>query len=427
MSHKLAFAPGNSLIAETAYPHLRMFLLHSSLCVLFFGMSIALAMSPNMESGGTGFMAVLLGLVMVLSLGLHSLNPAGGGLPGIFTLLILSEIFAGLPGLIYWQSGDDLRIGLSFAALLAIRCYIVFWALPTSRSHLHGSFERIVLSWALAATTLFAFGSLLVARAAGISLDSTARLSGEALGHWTNANTTGLYCAFGVLICIIARFIPIWIRLTAGGLTFYCLLLSQSRTAIATIIVSGICGLFVGRIWNWKSALLGICALLLALSFVDINESVDLLESNPTLAAISQRFTRQPGRGGDYARLDVIESGLEVWSRSPLFGVGFEAQDARFENGYLSLACEEGAIGLLLYLALIGLLCIQIMNMMQAGAGSDARELGGYLFCITVFVLVHGLGERTQGFQIGSVVSNVWALLVASALSTTHRPERSYR
>jgi O-antigen ligase len=316
---------------------------------------------------------------------------------------------------------------LSFAILLAIRTYLVFWGLPTSRSFLFGSFERIVLSWALVATTLFAIGSLMVARAAGITLGSSARLSGEAIGQWTNANVTGLYCAFGVLICIIARFIPMWIRLTAGGLAFYCLLLSQSRTAIVTIIVSGICGLFVGRKWNWKVAVLAVCALLLALSLVNVDESVDSLQSNPAIASITQRFLQPPGRNGEHARLDVIASGVEAWSRSPLFGSGYEAPDTRFENGYLSLACETGAIGLLLYLVFVGLLSMQIIRMLKTPAGSDTRELGGYLLCVTVFVLVHGIGERTHGFQIGSLVSNVWALLAASALGATLLPQRSVR
>jgi len=418
MSRKLAFAPGNSLTAETAHPHLRMFLLHSSLCVLFLGMLAAITLGSNMESEGMGmrFMPAVLGVVMVLSLGLHSLNPASCGLPGIFTLLILSEIFAGLPGLIYWQFGNDLRIGLSFAALLAIRSYIVFWSLPSSRSNLHGSFERIVLSWALATTTLFAFGSMMVARAAGITLGSSTRLSGEALGRWTNANTTGLYCAFGVLICIMSGFIPLWIRLAAGGLCFYSLLLSQSRTAIITAIASGVCGFIVVHKWSWKVVSLGVFGLLLAFSFVNVDESFDLLQSNPDIATFTKRFTRQPGKNGDKFRLDVIESGFDVWSRSPLAGVGYEAPEARFENGYLSLACETGAFGLLVYLFIVMLLGIQIYGMLRSPAGSVTRELGGYLLCVTVFVLVHGLGERTHGFQIGSLVSNVWAMLAASAL-----------
>jgi O-antigen ligase len=393
-----------------------MFLLHSSLCVLFLGMLAALTTSSNLENGGMRFMPAVLGVVMVLSLGNHSLNPAGPGLPGIFTLLIFSEIFAGLPGLIYWQSGDNLLIGLSFAVLLAIRSYIVFWSLPTSRTILHGSFERIVLSWALAATTLFAFGSLMVARSAGISLGSSARLTGEVLGYWTNANTTGLYCAFGILICIIARFVPLWVRLAAGGLCLYCLLLSQSRTAIIAILASGVCSFIVLHRWNWKVTSLGICGLLIALSFVNADESFDLLQSNPTLAAITQRFSEQPNQGGTKVRIDVLETGFEAWSRSPLFGLGYEVPEARFENGYLSLACETGAFGLLVYLFFIALLGMQIQGLLRSPADSATYNLGGYLLCVTVFVLVHGLGERTHGFQIGSLVSNVWALLAASAL-----------
>lgn len=415
-SSELAFAPRHFLNAEAAHPHLRMFLLHSSLCVLFFGMLVALTIGSNTDSGAIKFMPVVLGLVMALSLGSHSLNPASRGLPGIFTLLIISEIFAGLPGLIYWQFGKDLLMGLSFAFLLAIRSYIVFWSLPLLRSFFHGFFERIVLSWALAATTLFALCSIMVAKAAGISLGSSSRLSRQFVGQWTNANTTGLYCAFGILICIMARFIPLWIRLLVSGICLYSLLLSQSRTAIITLIVSGACALIVTHKWNWKLTLLTISGLLLATSLVDLNESFDFIQSNPALAPIMQRFMRQPGKNGDNQRLDVLKSGLETWARSPLVGIGYEAPDSRFENGYISLACETGVFGLLVYLFIIFLLCIHLQQMLQSPTESDTYKLGGYLLCTTVFVLVHGLGERTHGFQIGSLVSNVWALLAASAI-----------
>jgi O-antigen ligase len=218
-----------------------------------------------------------------------------------------------------------------------------------------------------------------------------------------------------------------WIRLSAGGLAFYCLLLSQSRTAIVTAIVSGICGLFVGRKWNWKAVLLGTCALALVLALVDVDGIVASLQSTPALVPIVQRFQQQPNRDISLERPSLIASGLEAWSHSPIFGLGYNAPDARFENAYLSLACETGAVGLLLYLLLVALLGVRIQGMLRTPAGSDTCNLGGYLLCVTVFILVHGMGERTHGFQIGSLVSNVWALLAASAFGATLLRQESVR
>jgi O-antigen ligase len=166
-----------------------------------------------------------------------------------------------------------------------------------------------------------------------------------------------------------------------------------------------------------KLTIFGIGALLLLATLLGLGASIESLESIPALGAIVQRFQQQPGTNGDQARLDIVAGGLETWSRSPAFGLGYEAPDSRFENGYLSLACETGTIGLLLYLIFVALVGIRIQAFLRTREGSDTREVGGYLLCVTVFILVHGMGERTHGFQIGTVMSNTWALLVASALA----------
>jgi O-antigen ligase len=414
MPHRHAIRFRDSISVESAHSRLRILLLHSSLCLLFVGMPFVVASSANQEgSGSTSIMAAILGAVTVLALALHTLSPPVGGISGIFAILIVLETLAGLPGLIFPGSGDSQMTGFAFIALLAARNYVCFWGLPAARPLLQISFDRFVLSWALAATTLFAIATLWVARTAGLSLGSSERMTGERLG-WVNANTIGVYCAFGLLICIIARFMPIWVRLAAGGLALYCLLLSQSRSAIITIILSGSCGFLVARKWNAKAIVLAMSALFLISALVDNSESFESIQSNPYLSAIVQRFQNSSGK--ESTRLEVISNGFDVWKNSPVFGLGYEAPDTRFENGYLSLACETGAIGLLLYLSFVALASIRSLGMLQVRAGSEAHELGGYLLCVTVFILVHGIGERTHGFQIGAIPSNVWALLAASVL-----------
>jgi O-antigen ligase len=226
-------------------------------------------------------------------------------------------------------------------------------------------------------------------------------------------------------VCIIAHFMPIWIRLVSGGLLLYCLLLSQSRTAIISIILSGGCSLFVTRKWNAKAAMLAVSALLLLFATVNMSESFESLQSNPYLGSIVRRFQNSSGKQN--TRLETVADGLDLWKSSPIFGLGYEAPGTRFENGYLSLACETGATGFLLYLSFVALLSIQNLKMLQAPAGSGTYELGGYLLCVTVFVLVHGMGERTHGFQIGAIPSNVWALLTASVLGSSQPIRRITR
>jgi O-antigen ligase len=369
--------------------------------------------------------ATIIGCTFIFVLVLAVWGTRRGSAPRrLFGFLVVLVTLSGLPGLA--SSGQIEYSGMIFFTLLAVRNYICFWGIPASVPASHGRAQRAVLIWTLAATTVVAVGSLLTAQRLGVSLGSSIRLTGENHG-WLNANTTGVYCAFGILICLIVDFFPAWIRLSIGILSAYCLILSQSRTAIVALLLAAITFMMLSIRRKQLPILL---ALSMVLIMTGAAEPIfEQAQSTPAVSAVIDRFTGARFNVDKTNRMETIEKGIALWESEPVFGVGYGRDDTHFENAFLSIACESGALGLSFYLMCLGLVLKRAWALAYSN-GEDARQLGKWLIAISVFILVHGLGERSHAFQIASPVSNCFALLSALAFrvacrSTTPRGLRT--
>lgn len=387
------------------------FPLQSTLGVLLLGMVMALLIpatnSSFSEASGPAMAVVLSACAAMTVFGLR--GKSGLQLPTAVWLIIVCITLAGIPGMAFDPAGAKDR-GLPFLILLMVRTYVCFFAIPLSLAAKSSLLERSLCKWALAITALISVGTILVAGRAGISLQSASRLAGKDNG-WINMNSVALFCAFGLLICVMATFIPRLFRLVIGVPALYCLTISQSRTAIVALTIS-VAVYYMISFRRRKAVSIAIVAVALLLMVLFFSNVASIVRSIPQLNAIADRFGGQLERGDDM-RSGVIQHGLEVWSQAPILGHGFNADDSHFENGFLSIACESGAIGLLLYLGFVGLGLNQIMRLMSTPEGTRSYTIGTYLLCITIFLLLHSIGERTHAFQIASPVSNIWAMLIA--------------
>ncbi len=394
-------------------------LLRLSLGTLFIGMISALVVMRTSVEAGEGpesGMAVVLGLSVALTFALDAwgmkLAPGEGNLVALVAAFTLS----GIPGLLLYPSNRVL-MGAEFCVLLAIRNYICFVGVPLSRIAAERPVERDVIGLALSATTAVAVGALALATRMGISFSSVARLTGEG-NAWLNANTTGLYCAFGVVVCTMAAYLPKWIRIPAGCLAMYCVVLTHSRTALVALFVT--LGVHLSIVYARRKAIgIYVAAVGLVLGVYSQTMLVATIESVPQLRSFASRF--QDVDVTEYeTRLDRAREGAGFVAGSPIVGRGYMAVGVRFEQAYLSIAAESGLLGLSFYIWLMTLVLFNGLRLLRRRGDPRARELGHYLVCTTTFILVHGLAEHSHGFQIASPVSNCWALL--AGIAATFQP-----
>jgi O-antigen ligase len=380
-----------------------------ALGILIVGMVGALLLSTaNGSFSLQAALALVLGATAAVALLLAVQGMSEHRLPGPIWAMLVCITLSGVPGMTL-NPNEAFDKNLPFLLLLVVRNAVCFFAIPLSLAAQRSRLEDSLCKWALAAAAIVAVTTLWVTDRAALSLQSTTRLSGTATG-WLNGNTTAACCAYGLLVCAMAKFIPRQIRLFLALPMLLCLLLTQSRTAMAALAIS-LGTLFVISYRRRTAVAVAIVSMALVLT-VFFWQNVASLSAIPVLNSIVNRLQGPTGYGDDM-RAAVIQNGLDTWSQAPIFGQGFNAQDTRFENGYLSLACETGAIGLLLYLGFVALVGLQIRRLLATPDNSRASMVGRYLLCTTVFVLVHGLGERSHAFQLGSFVSNIWAMLTS--------------
>jgi len=388
--------------------------MHLSLATLLFGMVAALVYLTATASGKppeTTMVAVLAGAVL-FTLALDAWGMLRAPRLMAVQVLVVAITLSGAPGLLLHPAGEMLT-GMTFLLLLGLRNYICFAGIPQSRIAATRPAERAILWWFLGVVVVVVVGALSTANRIGISLNSAARLTGEG-NAWLNANTTGLYCAYGVVVCAMASFVPWWIRLSVAAPALYCIILTQSRTSFAAAIVAFGVNLVIvyarRKLLGIGVAVCGVCAL-----FLWQNSLLSLIDSVPHF--VSSLNVAQDFSGTANTRVETVQHGLETWSQAPIFGFGYGGDGSRLENGYLSLACETGGVGLSLYLCFVALMLRQARRLLKTPQNTRSYSLGRYLLCTTVFVLVHALGERTHGFQIASPVSNSWAMLCSLAFT----------
>ena len=116
----------------------------------------------------------------------------------------------------------------------------------------------------------------------------------------------------------------------------------------------------------------------------------------------------------------LIIDALNRLKESPVIGFGFLSGASRIENGYISILLESGILGLLGYLMLLAAVVASAWRLYRKSTDPFVRNLGRYTLCVTVFICVHGFGERSHGFQGASMVANLWLLLAGLVISMAH-------
>jgi O-antigen ligase len=397
------------------------FLLHSTLALLFVGMSVSIAASAlvapmNADLPQYFFMAVLF-LVSILA---YFVQRAGSSHTFFLVdLLLVLMTLSGLPGLVMGQS-QELWRSVFFVVVLGLRNYVLFVVLPRSYLFTETYAWEKAMRWVLLASFIIILGSLRTASLAGASLDSGTRLTGEGT-VWLNANTTGLLTSIGILVVFMSSEVPFWLRICFGAVGGYVLLLAESRTSMLALAAALVTSLFFSLAEKRRYAavwLMGLAAVILLAGppLWDKMSEYERVQSIISRSTGGDKSINDPVGGRQVLFMDALNRLKE----SPAIGFGYLSGASRIENGYLSILLESGVLGLATYLMLLAAVVASAWRVYRKSAEPFVKNLGRYTLVLTVFICVHGFGERSHGFQGASMVSNLWLLLSGLVICKAH-------
>jgi hypothetical protein len=385
---------------------------HCTVATLFVGPAVeqVVIFQRGISDQSTVLVGIIFAIAALMSFGLLLKSGLGERITVPFAFLLFLMTSSGLPGILMYQS-DRLLAAFAFAGGIAVRNLVCFLMLPASKDGLRGRPERVFLFWALIGSMVIVVSSFLLGVQSGIGLNSEAQLGRNLDLDWMNANYTGMFCSFACTLLLAARFIPVVVRLPMAALCLYTLILTHSRTSIIVLVASAI----TWRLITAGRKFVAIAAMAVTLPLVQLVLGDVDLSSIPAVSAVLGKFEKADFRtnSDETTRFDVLRRGLDTWVRSPVFGFGFAHPDARMENAYFSIACEQGVIGLAAYLLIVATVLAKALRMLKSPPSSRSFEAGLLLACITLFILLHGLGEDTHGFTFGSPIGNLWALIAA--------------
>lgn len=252
--------------------------------------------------------------------------------------------------------------------------------------------------------------SILIAGLAAIPITpNLVFLHSRFMGFWGNPNFLGMASSFaiclGIVIAIDSRSTKKILFILSGlFLAMSCLLLSQSRGALFSLVVSlAIFGLLLFPKFPWKNFTF------IALIFSLIVLLAPLRDN--LLNRILSYFSETDWSSG---RLEIYNNLIFSWTKSPIIGNGFRTTELlNFNSGvaahniYLQMLVELGIIGFILFMAL----------MVNGFVSSFSKRRIPLLLPSALLLLFQGLSESSL-FGLGGIIAFfTWLLFGAFATS----------
>jgi O-antigen ligase len=338
-------------------------------------------------------------VLLIVALWGESYGRTISGLLAIDVLLLACTV-SGFPGM-YMQLGTaGIFATLAFGLFLVIRNICTFIIAPRSRVFLQMDYFKLTVGYMFAGSIM-----VLLASVAFLATRGALALSGERFlfEDWLHPNKLGIYAGLAILLSILAKDIPLWVRIPSGLLGTYMLLLAQSRSVILTVTI------VVIAIWilslkkkSGQALITSIAALLLTTPLLLISLPT-LVEFGPIKRMIERTDRVDPTAG----RVDLAQITLEEWSRSPFFGFGYR-NGIPNDNAILSYGTETGIIGLALYAGFILAILIAATKTYYTTKDETTEKLARLTIVLALAIVVRGLGERSHAFQLSDLVSNAF-------------------
>jgi O-antigen ligase len=369
------------------------------------------------------------------------------GHPLTILLISFTAILTASVGLAAVYSGPEIAIHSFLRVLLfAITVYVFTYTLagpePSARFVFH---QARLLFWMSAAAALFAcidfYYQLPAPAGYGPQFvwlpDGVFR---RAQGLFYEASTLGNFCAFFLVMVVIALFRPAHQRplsrmsLVAGGvLLSVALIVSYSRASLVTVAVAVIAFAYIRRVRLRRvlPALLGCAALATIAAYVVFPAFASTYWFRLTTSL--QYFWSTPD-GVLSGRLSTWTTLIDFVLREPwhiLFGVGYKTlpysdfvgERITADNTYLSLLVETGVIGLAVFVAL-NIAILRFGLRAARSENSRASFFGSWIFCFWMGQVVQMLsGDLITYWRVLPVY--FWVLAIA--VRETGRDEHPVR
>lgn len=261
---------------------------------------------------------------------------------------------------------------------------------------------------------------------------------GRLWGSYTDPNYGSVFCAVAMILSwlfFIQKKGKIRVLYVCSlVLNLLYIIFSDSRTGELALILG--LGLFVYlwlvRKWNKKKVyryLASVCILLCI--GIGLFGGIQLIKTgyNEVMQPILREgFCEEIGRPQDLendvsnGRLDLWKSGIEVWEKSPFYGVGYDTfvtfaekylpdtyavnneqgEYTSLHNSFLNIFVFQGMFGMALFLILVGRLLVYVIPCIRRAEGEEYLELSAMFASICVIgvammFLLEGLYTNSPG------------------------------
>jgi O-antigen ligase len=371
---------------------------------LFFFCAILLPPLPG-AFGNAGLNvapAFALAGIFVGALRIAEWSPVRGRLPLAFFVFL--TVVTGSVGFAALYSGWAIAAGsLARVMLLAVGVWTFFYTLAGPRSHDADPvrFTRW-LFLAAAVAALFACVDFYFQLPAPAGYGAQFIWVGQdvlrrAQGLFYEASTLGNFCAFFLVMILVAAFRPSQERpcsgivLAIGGVILAAaLLFSYSRASLVAVAVAG-CAFVCVRRMNIRRAFLVLCGSMLGAALVFWIAMPELSSHYWDRIGVSLQFFWSAPDGVLSGRLSIWKTIADFLSRNPwsaVFGIGYKTMpytsivgpNLPADNTYLSLLVETGVVGLAAFLFLHAAI-LRASFRAARSVRPRASFFGAWMFC----------------------------------------------
>lgn len=380
----------------------------------------------------------VLNVVLLLGLALWLFGLARGGAEknpvrsyGWFVAVVALWVVVGLLFGYEADAATTLRTAKAQVALLLV--YFIPLALIKNERQFVAVFEAALLVHFLVGLEVMRSGVL-----GGVHFNDMKRGSGPFGEAWRGSDIAGAYLAQMLMLCVGTilgrpkRFVLLVLCGAAAGATLLGLYATYSRGALLSLAVGGILMMLAKRL-NWQ-----VVVAVLALGTVGfwLIPGGSIVRLSGT---VGPEDRLDPSSRGRIAYYDVA---LNIAASHPL-GVGTgqirsammaymgaAGQDAKYvdpHNAFLQVLCEQGVIGLALFVACLwGFLRVAIRNARAAPGGSPVYGsyslgmigfLGAFLACNMFYANFH------KELVMGAITWHLGMLAVAARIGASNRGE----
>lgn len=253
---------------------------------------------------------------------------------------------------------------------------------------------------------------------------------------YSNINTVGMFCAFGVVIQF-ERWLynkKIQLSMFFTLISIFVVLCTQSRKAFLLIVI-GCLIIVIMKNYSTKNILYSIIKITMISIFVII--FIFIMFQFNIFSGVQERlmqlFSVFTGVGeldsGSVNRKLLVELGMKIWKEYPILGIGLNCPriivrqelgfDAYIHNNFVELLCATGLIGFTLYYSMYVYILVQLLKLKRY---NRRYYILGVMWVIISLIMDIGMVSyygKIQCFYLMTQFLNIYYLKYKSIIKNT--------